>query len=821
MARRAINGSLSMVAVATGLVLCPPSHAQTVAAPDGPPPDVASRETTASTPNDGVDDIVVTARRREENIQTVPVAVSVIGAQALVAQGIQTTNDVQRFVPGVILNGAGSMSNTTYTIRGQGKAVTGPGLPSVITYMNEVPLPSIGSFAPTFDVNNVQVLKGPQGTLFGRNTTGGAVLVYSTPATMDFGGYAQADIGNYNKRAFQGALNLPIINDVLAVRVAADIERRKGFTRNLFTGKNTDDAHMDAFRVSVRFQPTDSIRNDLVFDHTRIETNAQGFYPFQVLRPELLAPAAALRAAGRRTVRTAIDPFDNETFWGISNTTTIDVGSVTFKNIFGYRYTNVDNFQDATGLGTAPLPDLGPGLLALGYVPGQPGTLITTRNHSVSEQFSNEVQLSGKAFHEALSWLVGGFYVDVGPAGVNYLVLDLFRPTPPSPTTQFIVNNFLGGIWPVSQLADTLYADRSKALFANLAYKFDTLVPALAGLTLNAGFRYTWDKPSVCSNGRASIALATGQTVAAPYTEKECRADQGSIYGPKSFFGSAKSKAPTYTLGLDYALNRDVFLYLTTRRGYRAGGLNTPLLGASLAPFQSFGPQKVTDYEIGAKLQWRRGGWNGRFNIAAFTAKFTGVQLLATGITAASGLPGIDSTNAPSNSTLQINAGSVRSKGVEVGGSLSPTRGLNLSFGGSYLNQKFIEQVAPPILAPFFQAREGFTGTPKWSYQLAADYELPISSGVGTFALHADHYYIAKYFQGPVLLPSYRLTSFNVRWTEVQGLPLSLTLYVDNAFDKQYVQNVILSTPSFGVYSGSFAPPRTYGVRLRYNFGSK
>src|SRR3546814_4141991 len=108
--------------------------------------------------------------------QTVPVAVAVVGAETIAAQGIQTTGDIQKLVPGVIRNGAGSMSNSTYTIRGQGKAGTGPGVQSVITYFNEVPLPSIGSFAPTFDVSNVQVLKGPQGTLFGRNTTGGAEI---------------------------------------------------------------------------------------------------------------------------------------------------------------------------------------------------------------------------------------------------------------------------------------------------------------------------------------------------------------------------------------------------------------------------------------------------------------------------------------------------------------------------------------------------------------------------------------------------------------------------------------------------------------------
>jgi iron complex outermembrane recepter protein len=184
------------------------------------PATATSEEATApSNANESVlGEIIVTARRKEENSQTVPVSVTVVGANTLAQQDIETTNDLQRLVPGTILNGAGSLSNSTYTIRGQGKSVTGPGLPSVITYLNEVPLPSIGSYAPLFDVQAVQVLKGPQGTLFGRNTTGGAVLVYSVPPSMEFGGYGQVDFGNFNKHSVQGAVNLPVIDGKLAIR---------------------------------------------------------------------------------------------------------------------------------------------------------------------------------------------------------------------------------------------------------------------------------------------------------------------------------------------------------------------------------------------------------------------------------------------------------------------------------------------------------------------------------------------------------------------------------------------------------------------------
>ena len=138
------------------------------------------------------EDIVVTARRKEESIQSVPVAVQAFSADTLIKQNIHDTKDLQRLVPGVVFNGSGSDLNTTFTIRGQGRAIIGTISPSVQSYVNEVALPNWGAVIPTYDVANVQILKGPQGTLFGRNTTGGAVLVYSQAPKHDFGGYGSA-----------------------------------------------------------------------------------------------------------------------------------------------------------------------------------------------------------------------------------------------------------------------------------------------------------------------------------------------------------------------------------------------------------------------------------------------------------------------------------------------------------------------------------------------------------------------------------------------------------------------------------------------------
>jgi iron complex outermembrane recepter protein len=779
-------------------------------------PDTGADAAPANAGDAALLEIVVTARRKEENSQTVPVSVSVVDPNTLAQQNIETTNDLQRLVPGTILNGAGSLSNSTYTIRGQGKSVTGPGLPSVITYVNEVPLPSIGSYAPLFDVQAVQVLKGPQGTLFGRNTTGGAVLVYSAPPTMEFGGYGQLDLGNYNKHSVQGAINLPIIDGKLAVRLSGDLEQQTGYTENVTFSKSQDNTDLRSLRLSVLFEPTDQFKDTLVLDYNRSKTNGLGYLPFQVVNPQLDGVVAAENALGTRKVQTTINPYDNETFWGAANTAIATVGPVTIKNIFGYRFIRVDNFQDAIGLPAAPLPDLGPALAALGYVPGEPGTLITTKNLSISEQLSDEMNFSGTVLNDKLSWLVGAFYLDARPAGPDYLSLDLFRPTPPTPTTSFIVNNLLGGIWPIGSMTNTFYGDISKALYTNFSYDMGDLASWAQGLKLDAGYRHTWDRESVCSNSLASISLATGLSVAPPYgSAASCESAPATAFGPAPYSSYSDFNAPTYSLGVDYSLNDDVFLYFTTRRGYRAGGLNTPTLAASLSAYQTFQPQTVTDYEIGTHTKWTAGSWAGRLNFDLFTGKFKQVQLQATGITAGSPIPGINANNAPSNSALEINAGTATTEGMEFDGLISPFRGLNFTFGAAYLDEHYDQLTPPGILAPYFAAGV-FTGVPLWSYSLGVEYKLPIAEEV---TLHADYYHVAQEYQGPVLLGAYGLTSFSAEYSKIAGQPLSATLYVDNAFNTRYVQDVILSTPSFGAYAGNYGPPRMFGIKLRYAFG--
>jgi iron complex outermembrane receptor protein len=771
-----------------------------------------------------LEEIVVTARRREESLQTVPVSASVFNAESLANQGIQSTTDLQRLVPGVVLNGGGSDANTTYTIRGQGKAVFGPGLPSVISYFNEVPLGSWGSVVPTFDVSNVQILKGPQGTLFGRNTTGGAFLVYSAPPTFDFGGYFEAQFGNYNDHSFQGAINLPLIDQILAIRLAGDVERRDGYATNISTGQKENNKNSDAFRFSGFLKPAAWFTNSLVFDYYRSHDRNEAIAALAPpLNPALAPSIAAVQASSPYNVASTVTPLDRVKTLGVGNTTKIELGHLTFKNIFGYRTTDVYQINSGSGLAAVPLPLDIP---SLGLTPGTPGILINTNTVHADRQYTDEVQLSGTALGESLNWLVGGFYLDDAPNGPTYLTLDLYRPTQPSPTTSFIVNNFLGGIWPIGSQADSLYTDKSKAVFTSFTYDLSRYASFLEGVTLNAGVRYTWDTEGVCASQRPSTLLSTGASVVAGYTSlKQCEADQGGFinspantYFP-SYVNSVDFHAPTHTLGVDYKLNDAVFFYFTTRRGYRAGGLNTPALAPVLSAFQSYVPQTVTDYEIGTHDKWQAGNWRGRFNLALYTASYTNLQLQATGISPGS-IPGVTTANAPSNTLLTINAGTSTVKGAELDGLISPFRALDFLYAASYLDPKYDNLNVPSILAPFFSSGP-FTNAPRWSYTTELRYHLPVHPLQGEVVADANYYHIGHTFYGFTPIPAYGLANFTLQWSNFSHQPIDLTLFVNNAFNTRYIHDVLLSSASFGLYAGSYGAPRTFGVRLRYTFGDR
>ncbi|MPS68269.1 TonB-dependent receptor [Novosphingobium aerophilum] len=757
-------------------------------------PVAQAQETASRVSDEPGGEIFVTARRREESAQTVPVSVTAFNEEMLREKAIVSTQDLTYTTPGLNVAPQTSRDTPSIVIRGQRRATAGAAAPSVVTYFADVPLPNEGSIVPTFDVGSIQVLKGPQGTLFGRNTTGGALLLYPTAPDYDFGGYGQVTLGSYNERTFEGAVNVPIMDEHVALRLAGQVARRDGYTKNHGIGGNLDDRNNNAFRASLLVEPVEGLKNVTVFDWYRARENGTGLvlngvYPNPAVSGGGTARTAAnapyfdcgvagcdidialseQQAAGVRDVSTSIDPYSNRTFWGLANTTTLDVGTVTFKNIFGYRSSKVDGARDMDGT-------------YLALYDGVSNTNV--------QQYSNEFQAMGKLFGDKLDWIVGAFYLKSDPNGVNGSVT--YSAVIPGKTFTYNEN---------------YNTSTSKALFGQIGYAFGGFAE---GLRFNGGFRYTWDKSSGCSVAALDTAARIGP-------------DACEDRGGKT--GSESSKAPTWTLGFDYKVNDDLFLYVTNRRGYRSAGYNQSGLSSYFDGFETFKPEKVTDYEAGIKSSWQLGDVKGRFNIAAYTSKYNNIQR--------SIFPGADfdgdgnSANDPSS--LIINAAKATIQGTEFDFSVTPVHGFTLSGFGAYTDAKYDEYDAPAAFIPLLgnnPVNNKFSYTPKWTVGGGARY----AHDLGEFAelvFNANWFHSTKvwYVERPLdtngIQKAYDTVNLKLDLNDIEGRGIDLGFFIRNLFDVTYAAAGGVVTPSITSTTLVYNEPRVFGAQLRVSFGKR
>lgn len=757
------------------------------------------------------EDIVVTARRQSENIQSTPVSVAAFNEEMLRSANIQTTADLMIKTPGVFLSGSGGRENSVFQIRGQSKALSGSNAPAVVSYFADVPQPTFGSGVSTYDMGSVQVLKGPQGTLFGRNTTGGAVLYYPTAPGYKLEGYVDAGYGNYDRRQLEGALTVPVIADRLSVRVAGRYEKRDGYTRNIGVGGDLDDVNSRAFRVSVLAEPTDAIRNLTIFDWYRnyytgdavlltgVDANPS-LLDLLGVRESAIAELAIQRARGPRVVDSDADPALNRTRrWGLTNRTDITLGGIELTNIFGYRKTYVEYNINTDGVPR----------LASTLAPGLTLPLLNAGAINHVEQYTDEVQIKGSAFDEKVDWLLGGFYLKSKPYG----------------TTGTGNNVGFFSSYPLATFQYSFYTENSRALFGNVNVKLDSLVE---GLRLNAGVRYTWDKQEACIATQGTMA---SPNVAPPNLQADECPSSPLLVGPA--VNRAKSQAPTWTLGLDWQITPDFFAYVVSRRGYRTGGINTPTFGGRLAPYQSFGPEKVTDVELGIRSDWDLGGAKLRFNASAFSGWYNGVQIALSGLItqAAACQAGVDNpapispdgdcdpTNDPQSGTMLVNAGKSRVAGIDLDGRIAFGDRLSFTYGANFLDTKTRSLQAPAAVQPYLQDQEiPFDLVAKRTYTLGLQYNLPLGD-LGELGATADYYHSSPLSFVNTALPAYEIVNARLDWRNVGGRPLDISAYITNAFNKTYQAIGAVSGSGLGFNSAIYGAPRQYGLSLRYRFG--
>lgn len=795
-------------------------------------------------------DIVVTAQRRDERAQDVPIAITAFSPERLQQQGVTEAQNLQATVPSLVVgtNGNPSREAQSFTIRGQG--ATFQASPGVVVYLNEVPLPAPisipqqGGAGNFVDLENVQILNGPQGTLFGRNTTGGAVLLVPHKPTNAFEGYAQAKFGNYDNRQLEGVINLPIVDDKVLLRVAGAYQDRDGYTYDVIWNKDRDNIHWYSGRIGLALKPFEGFENYTMVYGANSKNNGTGTVntgfnvaalsdpslgfcyegptiPGQIASCDVYRAAAAdSEARGPRQTAHGLDSYQKTKTWGITNTSSLNLNDeLTLRNIVSYqRFTsNYSVDSDGTVLqqeDNDPRRYPAPGQVNL---PGN-GTPLTYLDATSArlprddlKVFTEEFQLQGNLFDNHLTFTTGAFFYDQRPVSEQGLGTIGFCPA--------AFTGFCSGL-------DARYsiANRSKALYAQATLNMGLLTPALENLKLTGGYRHTWDKVSGSAN---FYGLNPNPTPQAP-GEFLCSATNSAVVDPSEceFKAVLKTNAPTWNIGVDYRVSRALLLYAKVSRGYKAGGINA---NAVFPTTRTFPPEYVTSYEGGFKSDVRVGGMPLRLNATYYYLKYKDIQR-ATG-------DFNPDTQAAGAQVLKANA---RIQGVEAEALLKPFQGFEIGGTFSYTDAKYTRYEYRPNIA--VQDCSGNFITPPgtanlaclpfqyvspYIYSIHASAEQPLGGNLGTIALFAIYSHTsAQHTEGTVVPPNqpgeklepFGTLNLSIDWRKIGGSNLDVGLYGTNITNKLYrVSNSDVFTSV--LYSATlYGEPRMYGVRARYSF---
>jgi iron complex outermembrane receptor protein len=805
------------------------------------PDPVRAQESTVPlrTANISAGEIIVTARRVEERLQDVPISVTVFSQEQIQNRNIVNPSDLATYTPSLSANRQYGTEKSSFAIRGFVQELGTQ--PSVAVYFADVvapraqgPTPSGSGTMPgtLFDLQNVQVLKGPQGTLFGRNTTGGAVLIVPRRPTHEFEGYVEGSLGNHDMRRVQGVINAPV-TDSVRVRLGVDRMTREGYLRNR-SGIGPDDfADVDYWsaRASVVADITPDLENYLVATYNRSDTHGQLPRVAVCARnPATRAPSQFLAAFGcaqidRQAARgdgyfdvenDVTDPQVHLEQWQLINTTTWQASeTLTIKNIVSYaefrEKTRINLFGDRLLLPVSATVSLPFRISAIARGPsGQNASQYT---------FTEELQLQGRTSDERLTWQAGGYVEISNPLRNSTQHNELFLSCSDVAASQCV--SPLGAIGSVS-LLDQRFRFRNLAAYAQGTYDLTDQ------LSLTAGLRYTSDRTEARAEN-ATTRFIPG--MAAPFVScTKSGLPLASIEGRAACREDfvAKSSRPTWLVDLDYKPHEDVLLYAKYARGYRQGTINLLPLSTIL---NTSGPEKVDAYEIGAKTSFS-GAISGSVNVAAFYNDFSSQQLQANTLVRD---PGIFPAN------VLVNAGKSRIQGIEADGSFGLFEGFRLDVAYAYLDTKL-----KSITFPDLGDDPNYTGlvstaviggplaySPKNRVTVTGTYTLPLDESVGRvsigatfthtdrqFSSHAGDAFAAQVGANAGLLPATDLLNLNFDWNDLAGLPIDLSVFATNVTNEKY--HVSSSqTMQIGYESIVIGEPRMYGLRLRYRYGAR
>lgn len=801
--RLAAPGSRSIAAgIAAALLLLLP--ASPILAADSAPDNASDSatdsagegQTPAATPSTVFEgDVVVTARRREENVQSIPLAITALTEDALEASSMRDLRDIGDFAPNVTFslsggNGGGAPSEATVYIRGLGQIDSGIYAdPGVGIYLDGVFLArSQGAVLDLFDIERVEVLRGPQGTLFGKNTTGGAIQLITKRPTAQFGGSARVTLGELDRRDLAFRLNGALASRLFA-SLSASALNRDGFARSLETGAVMNDDNRDSARAALRWLASDRLIVDVSIDALRERRSAldqplvavlpSAFLSFYntVLADSGLTPVTAAFITG--DLRTSYSDFpsrsDGDQLGGTLTATR------TFSNL---RLTSISAYREYDFSGSSDFD-------------GTPNHVFDRDYRQRQQQWSQEVQVSGQGLDDRLSWVAGGLYFTEQPRDDSRYTL-------------------FGELYAALEAAPgAIYAPPGVPAFFCNPGPPPPGVPCFggAGNPLNLAFfigdggleSLAVETKSAAVFGEATLAIGKrlSATAGVRYTdeEKTFRYFTDPRNTPVQNLSNNDSwGAWSPRVSLAYQASDRTMIYGSVSRGFKSGGFNGRSFNRN--QLDAYDPETVWSFESGVKTELydRRL----QLNTAVFYNDYQDIQFSAAVI-----------ENGVATFIVQ-NAGAATVKGIEVELEARPAQGLALNAGIGYLDSRYTE-----IDAVGGAPEDGrLPKAPKWDLTFAAQYAFELQKA-GAMIVRSEYSYRSAFFNDITNSPlieedGYGLISARLTWAPPSDR-WELVLFGTNLSDESYLEHGAIS-PSLGLATGVAGRPREWGLGIELQF---
>ncbi len=793
----------------------------------------------------GLEEIVVTATRRASNLQSIPVAVSAYTGESLANDKVFSVSDLANAVP--------SFSFTAFTPLDQElniRGVTNTRLdsptsdPSVGTFVDGIYIGRTGDYNfDFFDLERIEVIRGPQGVLLGKNVVGGALSVITAPPSQQTSAELTLSAGNYKSRLLTGHVNGGI-TDTLSGRLSFQYRAHDGYAKDVLHDRDLEDLDSKQLRAQLLWEPGDGWRIRGIFDYTDDSNNGynsvavEGGTPnceTSYLRTNCTRPWSNARAYlgltdPRQSMPNSVQfkgepvrqQYLTRTGFGFTLDVSKDMEFATFNSLTGYRSAKSDQLYSQTGVGPEALGWSVPRWFDyIAYVDARYGARpqtsnqgaflfeLSTRERTHTKAISQEFRLTSNG-DGRFDWIVGAYY----------------KHDNVDKDDVFYSENFFGSFLNNQPLANPLSTASGQsnwynagtmdnyAVFGQLGYKFtDTL-------KLTVGLRQTWDKKGGDVRG---LAVATGDRFnpndprAVVALESVCRTPTGGVvnvpFGGQcvapnvwsfatgegfqtSYSASWHELTPQATLG--WTISEDVYSYLTYSQGFKGGGFDDTPSNVAQAT-TPFGPEKVKNYELGIKsMFWDR---RVRFNADVFYMDYRDLQ--------------VTQTNVACLCNLTDNAASARIKGIEAELDVMPVERLRISLSGSYVDAKyrhFIEAAIDPTTGQHLDSSGNqMQRTPSTQLSAGVNYRL----GMVTF--DAQYSWQSHMYWGTDNVarePAYGLLDARIS-VGPESKNWAASIWAKNLTDKLYRSNAI---PFFGDEVSQFGPPRTFGFDLTFRY---